>query len=110
MGGVRRASRSLRTGSAGASAGARTASSVPAAMTSAPTSATPWRPTRITRQSRDPGSRIDEAVDDVHGQVDDDEDDGEDDDRGLDDREVARRHRLDHQSAEAGPGEDGLDD
>src|SRR5439155_13942716 len=52
---------------------------------------------------------VERRVDDVCEQVDQDDEEGEDEGRPLDDRIVARRHRVDEQPADSGDGEDVLD-
>src|SRR5262245_39721180 len=56
------------------------------------------------------GAGIEEAIEQVDGEVDDDEGDGREEDRALHDRIVAVVDRLNRQAADAGPREHGLGD
>src|SRR5262249_24077696 len=64
----------------------------------------------IVRLPREPDSRIDEGVEDVHDQVDPDDHEAGHDHHALHQREVALEDALVEQAADAGPREDHVDD
>src|SRR4030095_14222074 len=59
---------------------------------------------------REPDSGVDECVEDIHDQGDRDDHEAGHDHDALDQREVALEDALEEQTADAGPGEDDLDD
>src|SRR5690242_12937025 len=107
-----------RSGSCGASHGAATAirasasTKRPPAMTSRRVRRAPAPPraaaasTATASTGTDAG--IEDAIQEVDGEVEDDEQDGREEDRALHDRVVAVVDRLDGQPSDAGPREDRL--
>src|SRR3990172_8084002 len=116
VGGFKRVRSDWRSGSSGTTQGATTASSA--------RSATKPSPSRMSQGMRLPrgrdsfiaasassagaGAGIEDAIEEVDGEVDDDERDRGEEDRALDDRVVAVVDGLDGEPADAGPGEDRL--
>src|SRR5579864_4607084 len=116
-GGSQAADRSTRSGSYGASTGASRATTTAASTTAPPAAAARLRTNLDTSpRRRDTGddktdgtasgigtrasvvvadTRIEDRVGDVHKQIRGHEDDGEEQDRRLNERIVAKRHRID---------------
>src|SRR5690242_3023134 len=114
--------RSWATGSYGASTGAATATTIATIRTAAPNGARRARAARRTasqRRSRTPGSSratsadsanpdsgIDPAIEEIDGQIGDDEAERDEENDALDERVVACKHGVDDETTHARERED----
>src|SRR5882672_10345971 len=110
VGGLSRVRSDCRTGSCGASSGAATAITKSATTNASAPSASHGSRRDGSAPSTGTETGIEDAIEDIDEEIHDDEDHGRQEDRALHDRIVAVVDRVDGESADAGPGEDGLRD
>src|SRR6185503_15803296 len=102
-----------RSGSCGATRGAASAPTRATSSTAAPNGASRALAARrrtLQRRSAVADAGVDEPIEQVDHQVADDEADGDQQHDALNERIVAREHRVDHEATDAGQREDVLGD